>query len=41
MKIYQIPDLEVVITPPQIGFAGSVEIEEPETMKYSNGGDAW
>ncbi len=41
MKTYEMPDFEVIIFAPQVGFAGSIEVEEPKTMNYGNGGDAW
>jgi hypothetical protein len=41
MRIYQSPDLEVILIAPQVGFAGSIEVEEPGSMNYGNGGDAW
>lgn len=41
MRIYQSPNLEVIMVTIQLGFAGSNDIEEPGSMNYGNGGDAW
>ena len=41
MRDYQYPDLDEIIIPVYVGFAGSVEVGESDDMKYDNGGDAW